>query len=108
MDPRFTFVAEPQTNGLTERFYRTRKEQIAHERTHRTLLKVKVAGADFVDRHNRLELVEKLGFGSARQAFEEYQIREAARVLRCVQGAGRGTITSPAQEEIANGGTTRR
>lgn len=76
--PSFSFVAEPQTNGVTERFNRTLKEQVIYGRHYRTIEEVRTAVADFMDRYNRLWLVEKLGFRSPRQAFEEYQLKKAA------------------------------
>lgn len=78
MAPSFAFVAEPQTNGVTERFNRTLKEQVIYGRNYRTAEEVRVAVADFMDRYNPLWLVEKLGFRSPRQAFEEYQLKKAA------------------------------
>jgi transposase InsO family protein len=76
--PSFTFVAEPQTNGVTERFNRTLKEQVIYGRQYRTIEEVRSAIADFVDRYNQTWLVEKLGFRSPRQAFEEYKLQVAA------------------------------
>lgn len=76
--PSFSFVAEPQTNGVAERFYRTLKEQVIYGRHYHTVEEVRTAVADFVDRYNRLWLVEKLGFKSPLQAFEEYQVNKAA------------------------------
>lgn len=76
--PSFAFVAEPQTNGVTERFNRTLKEQVIYGRHYRTIEEVRAAVADFMDRYNQLWLVEKLGFRSPRQAFEEYQLKMAA------------------------------
>jgi len=76
--PSFSFVAEPQTNGVTERFNRTLKEQVIYGRHYCTVEEVRTAVADFMDRYNRLWLVEKLGFRSPRQAFEEYQLKKAA------------------------------
>jgi transposase InsO family protein len=76
--PSFSFVAEPQTNGVAERFFRTLKEQVIYGRNYRTVEEVRMAVADFMDRYNQLWLVEKLGFRSPRQAFEEYQPKMAA------------------------------
>ena len=76
--PSFAFVAEPQTNGVTERFNRTLKEQVIYGRQYRTIEEVRSAIADFVDRYNQTWLVEKLGFRSPRQAFEEYKLQVAA------------------------------
>jgi transposase InsO family protein len=76
--PSFAFVAEPQTNGVTERFNRTLKEQVIYGRQYRTIEEVRSAIADFVDRYNQTWLVEKLGFRSPRQAFEQYKLQVAA------------------------------
>lgn len=76
--PSFAFVAEPQTNGVAERFYRTLKEQIIYGRSYRTVAEVRAAVADFIERYNRFWLIEKLGFRSPQQAFEEYQLGRAA------------------------------
>lgn len=76
--PSFAFVAEPQTNGVTERFNRTIKEQVIYGRHYRTIEEVRSAIADFMDRYNQQWLVEKLGFRSPRQAFEDYQLKVAA------------------------------
>ena len=76
--PSFSFVAEPQTNGVAERFYRTLKEQVIYGRNYRTVKEVRTAVADFMDRYNQLWLVEKLGFRSPRQAFEEFKLKMAA------------------------------
>jgi len=76
--PSFAFVAQPQTNGVTERFNRTLKEQVIYGRQYRTIEEVRSAIADFVDRYNQTWLVEKLGFRSPRQAFEEYKLQVAA------------------------------
>ena len=76
--PSFAFVAEPQTNGVTERFNRTLKEQVIYGRNYRTIEEVRSAVADFIDRYNQQWLVEKLGFRSPRQAFEEFQLKKAA------------------------------
>jgi transposase InsO family protein len=76
--PSFSFVAEPQTNGVAERFYRTLKEQAIYGRNYRTVEEVRTAVADFMDRYNQQWLVEKLGFKSPRQAFEEFKLKMAA------------------------------
>jgi len=47
-------------------------------RTHRTVQGKRVAGADFVGRHNRLWLVEQLAFRTPRHPFGEYDIRKTA------------------------------
>lgn len=76
--PSFAFVAEPETNGVAERFYRTLKEQVIYGRTYRTIEELRVAIADFIERYNKYWLVEKLGFKSPLQAYEEHQLKAAA------------------------------
>ena len=50
---RTTFVAEPQTNGVAERFNRTLKEQVIHGRLFCNLEEVRAAVTAFRDRYNR-------------------------------------------------------
>ena len=50
--PSFAFVAEPQTNGVAERFNRTLKEQVIHGRVFRNLEEVRKAVTAFKDRYN--------------------------------------------------------
>lgn len=76
--PSFAFVAEPQTNGVAERFYRTLKEQAVYGRLYRNIEELRAAVADFIKKYNEHWLVEKLGFKSPRQAFVEYQLKSAA------------------------------
>ena len=76
--PSFAFVAEPQTNGVAERFIRTLKEQVIHGRVFRNLDEVRAAVAAFVPRYNAEWLVEKLGFKSPSQARAAVEVREAA------------------------------
>lgn len=76
--PSFAFVAEPETNGVAERFYKTLKEQIIYGRTYRTIEELRIAIADFIERYNRYWLVEKLGFKSPLQAYEEHQLKATA------------------------------
>lgn len=78
MVPSFAFVAEPQTNGVAERFNKTLKEQVIYVRNYRTIEEVRTAVADFIDRYNRLWLIEKQGFGSPRQAYNDFQFKMAA------------------------------
>ena len=80
MAPSYAFVAEPETNGVAERFFRTLKEQIVHGRVYRTLEEVRAAAREFVDRYNTSWLIEKNGLMSpldARAAWERL-IRAAA------------------------------
>ena len=76
--PSFAFVAEPQTNGVAERFNRTLKEQAIHGRVFRNVEEVRVAVTAFKDRYNRYWRLEKLGFMSPLEARQAYALREAA------------------------------
>jgi transposase InsO family protein len=76
--PSFAFVAEPQTNGVAERFNRTLKEQVIHGRVFRSLDEVRAAVAAFILRYNTEWLVEKLGFQSPQQARSTFEVRAAA------------------------------
>ena len=76
--PSFAFVAEPETNGVVERFNRTLKEQVIYGRQYQNIEELRTAIADFIDRYNTYWHVEKLGFKSPRQAFDEFQLKAAA------------------------------
>jgi putative transposase len=76
--PSFAFVAEPQTNGVAERFNRTLKEQAIHGRIFRNLEEVRAAVVEFKDRYNRHWRLEKLGFMSPHEARQAATLKEAA------------------------------
>ena len=76
--PSFAFVAEPQTNGVAERFNRTLKEQTLHGRVFRNVEEVRAAVTAFKDRYNRHWRLEKLGFMSPHEARQAYAMRKAA------------------------------
>ncbi|MFT3847274.1 MAG: integrase core domain-containing protein [Propionivibrio sp.] len=76
--PSFAFVAEPQTNGVAERFNRTLKEQAIHGRIFKDVESVRAAVTEFKDRYNRHWRLEKLGFMSPLEARQAYAMREAA------------------------------
>jgi putative transposase len=76
--PSFSFVAEPQTNGVAERFNRTLKEQVINGRIFRNLDEVRRAIAAFVERYNAEWRVEKLRFMSPSEAREAHALRAAA------------------------------
>ncbi len=76
--PSFAFVAEPQTNGVAERFNRTLKEQAIHGRVFKNVEEVRAAVAEFKDRYNRHWRLEKLGFMSPYEARQAYAMRKAA------------------------------
>lgn len=62
--PSFAFVAEPQTNGVAERFNRTLKEQAIYGRVFRNITDVREAVKTFVELYNSEWRVEKNGFRS--------------------------------------------
>jgi transposase InsO family protein len=76
--PSFAFVAEPQTNGVAERFNRTLKEQAIHGRIFKNVEEVRAAVTAFRDRYNRHWRLEKLGFMSPLEARQAYAMRKAA------------------------------
>jgi putative transposase len=76
--PSFAFVAEPQTNGVAERFIRTVKEQVIYGRVFRNLDEVRQLVGAFIRRYNAEWLVEKLGFQSPQQARSCIEVRAAA------------------------------
>ena len=75
-------VAEPQTNGVAERFNRTLKEQIIHGRIYRNIAELRDAVRDVVELYNAQWIVEKNGYLSPAQARQAWHaaisIRPAA------------------------------
>lgn len=81
MAPSYAFVAEPETNGVIERLFRTLKEQIVHGRIFQTIDEVREAVRAFVARYNAEWLIEKNGYRSPadmRAAWQEETFRRAA------------------------------
>ena len=78
IQPSFSFVEEPQTNGVAERFNRTLREQVINGRVFKNLDEVRRAVADFVERYNAQWRVEKLGFKTPIEAREDHVLRAAA------------------------------
>ncbi|MDT7928553.1 integrase core domain-containing protein [Tepidimonas sp.] len=76
--PSFAFVAEPQTNGVAERFNRTLKEQAIHSRIFKNVEGVRAAVTAFKDRYNRHWRLGKLGFVPPLEARQAYAMRKAA------------------------------
>ena len=76
--PSYAFVAEPQTNGVAERFNRTMKQQAIHGRIFNNLEEVRAAAVAFKDRYNRDWRLEKLGFKSPLEARQERLMKLAA------------------------------
>lgn len=81
MKPSYAFVAEPETNGVIERLFRTLKEQIVHGRIFQTIEEVRDAVRTFVARYNAEWLIEKNGYRSPahmRAAWQQETFRQAA------------------------------
>ena len=76
--PSWAFVAQPQTNGVVERYNRTLKEQAIYGRIFRNVEEVRAAVKAFVERYNEQWLIEKMGFRSPNQARCEHALNEAA------------------------------
>lgn len=55
------YVAEPQTNGVAERFWKTLKKQVLEGRVYQTLDDLQVALKDFMTTYNSRWRLEKLG-----------------------------------------------
>lgn len=70
--PSFSFVEEPQTNGVVERFNRTLKEQVIYGRVFKNVDEVRQTVLEFRDNYNRYWRFEKLGFNSPLEARECY------------------------------------
>ena len=79
IQPSYAFVAEPQTNGVAERFNRTLKEQIIHGRIYRNIAELRNAVRGFVEQYNAQWIVEKNGYLSPAQARQAWH---AAMSLR--------------------------
>jgi putative transposase len=79
--PSYAFVAEPETNGVAERFFRTLKEQVVHGRIYQTLGDVRAAVRAFIEGYNASWLIEKNGMMSpldARTAWQRDLMKAAA------------------------------
>ena len=76
--PSFAFVAEPQTNGVAERFNGTLKEQAIYGQVFQNLAEVRAAVDAFVERYNAHWRLEKLGFQTPLEARQVALRKEAA------------------------------
>ena len=72
MTPSYAFVAQPETNGVIERLFRTFKEQVVYGRIFQTIEEVRDAVRAFAARYNADWLVEKNGFVSPAAARERW------------------------------------
>jgi len=79
--PSYASIAEPETNGVIERLFRTLKEQAIHGRIFQTIEDVRDAVRAFVARYNAEWLIEKNGYRSPAQmraAWQEETFKRAA------------------------------
>ena len=79
--PSYAFVAEPETNGVIERLFRTLKEQAIHGRIFQTIDDLRDAVRAFVAHYNAEWLVEKNGYRSPahiRAAWQEETFKRTA------------------------------
>lgn len=76
--PSFAFLAQPQTNGVAERFFRTLKEQVIYGRIFHTIAQVRQAVGEFVERYNREWRIEKNGFLSPLQTRDAWALKATA------------------------------
>ncbi len=64
LTPSYGYVAEPETNGVAERFNRTLKAQVIRGRVFRDAVELRAAVGEFIDRYNTEWLMEKNGYRS--------------------------------------------
>jgi transposase InsO family protein len=76
----YAYVAEPQTNGISERFIRTLKEQVIHGKIYRNVEELRQAIGDFVKKYNSQWLLERLHYVAPRDARRRYN--ESADLTR--------------------------
>ncbi len=72
--PSPTPPRSPESNGISERFIRTLRQEVIWGRSFRNVEELRVAVAEFIDRYNKEWLIERLGYRSpieARVAFEK-------------------------------------
>jgi transposase InsO family protein len=78
ISPSFAFIAQPQTNGVAERFIRTLKEQVIYGRVFWNLQEVREAVRRFVDTYNHEWRLERLSYMSPVEFRNSYLTKEAA------------------------------
>ncbi len=94
--PSYAFVAEPETNGVIERLFRTLKEQAIHGRIFQTIDEARDAVRAFVARYNAEWLIEKNGHRSHVLTIrgDSYRLREKRRSgrLKAAQAAAPAAV----------------
>jgi putative transposase len=72
------YVAEPQTNGVAERFWKTLKKQVLDGKIYQTLDELRKALRAFMDLYNRHWRLEKLGGRTPEEARLAWLTQQAA------------------------------
>lgn len=72
------YVGEPETNGISERFFRTLKEQVIKGRIWRNVEELRTAVRQFVELYNSQWLLEKNGYKSPIETRRQFNLRQAA------------------------------
>lgn len=73
MESSFGIVRQPETNGVSERFHRTLKEQVINGRVFKNADEVREAVRAFVEVYNSQWLVAKRGYQSPVEARRNYE-----------------------------------
>lgn len=74
----YSFVKEPETNGVIERFHRSFKEQIIHGREYQNIEELREVVAEFIKNYNSDWLLQKLGYRSPTEARQAWRQSHAA------------------------------
>lgn len=76
--PSYAFLKEPETNGISERFIRTFKEQVLYGRIYQNIKELTDAVNNFVAIYNSQWRLERLGFLTPLEARKNYYLTQAA------------------------------
>lgn len=74
----WAFVAEPQTNGVAERFMRTLKEQCLHLHRFKNLEEARRIIGEFIERFNREWIMQRHGYRTPSQVRTDWKAAHAA------------------------------
>ena len=76
--PSFAFLKEPETNGVSERFFRTLKEQTIYGRIFENAVELRQVVGEFIERYNRQWRLEKNGYRTPYEMRENHDAKVAA------------------------------
>lgn len=74
----YSFVGQPQCNGMIERWHRTLKEQVLWTQCWKSLEEVKAAVGDFVEKYNEEWLLGRLGYMSPKAYKQSLALKAVA------------------------------